>query len=100
MAEVGLSEKADVQTKFLSGGEKQRVAIARALINKPVMILADEPTGNLDASRSKEIQQLLLKSVKKRQTTLIVVTHDVKFARQCSRVLQLKDGRLYDEDEN
>ena len=95
LEEVGLSHKANAHAKFLSGGEKQRVAIARALLNRPALLLADEPTGNLDREHSLEIQELLLKSAKAHDTTLIVVTHDAEFARRCSRLLFLKDGRLY-----
>jgi len=95
LEEVGLSHKANHLAKHLSGGEKQRVAIARALLNSPELLLADEPTGNLDRQHSLEIQELLLKSAVAHGTTLIVVTHDEEFAQRCSRLLFLKDGRLY-----
>lgn len=95
LEEVGLTAKAATLAKFLSGGEKQRVAIARALCNDPVLILADEPTGNLDHSNSEVIQQLLFSSVKKRGKSLIIATHDAEFAALCDRRLSLKDGRLY-----
>lgn len=95
LAEVGLSSKAETLAKFLSGGEKQRVAIARALCNDPPLILADEPTGNLDHSHSTVIQELLLSSAKKRGKTLILVTHDAEFAARCDQQLCLKDGQLY-----
>jgi lipoprotein-releasing system ATP-binding protein len=95
LEEVGLASKATVLAKFLSGGEKQRVAIARALCNDPSIILADEPTGNLDHSNSEVIQQLLLSAVKKRGKSLIVASHDIEFAARCDRRLSLKDGRLY-----
>lgn len=93
--EVGLSHKIHERARVLSGGEKQRVAIARALLNKPALILADEPTGNLDRSHSVEIQDLLLNSARKHGATLIVVTHDPEFASRCSRLLHLKGGHLY-----
>jgi lipoprotein-releasing system ATP-binding protein len=93
--EVGLTERQNALAKTLSGGEKQRVAIARALVHNPELILADEPTGNLDAEHSSEIQQLLLSSANKFQKALIVVTHDNEFAKQCDRLLFLKEGQLY-----
>ncbi len=92
---VGLKGKEEILAKFLSGGEKQRVAIARALIHKPDLILADEPTGNLDQMHSLEIQRLLLSMAKESSTALIVVTHDEEFAHQCDRLLFLKEGQLY-----
>ncbi len=95
LEEVGLTAKSSTLAKFLSGGEKQRVAIARALCNDPALILADEPTGNLDHSHSEVIQELLLSSVKKRGKSLIIATHDAEFAARCDRRLSLKDGRLY-----
>lgn len=95
LKEVGLKGKEKTLAKFLSGGEKQRVAIARALANDPDIILADEPTGNLDREHSEEIQALLLSSAKQHGKALIVVTHDAEFAGQCDRLLLLKGGRLY-----
>ena len=95
LEEVGLKGKENALAKHLSGGEKQRVAIARALSCDPALILADEPTGNLDRTHSEEIQQLLLDSAKKRNKALIVVTHDAEFAKECDRLLLLKGGRLY-----
>lgn len=95
LAEVGLAGKEKVAAKFLSGGEKQRVAIARALINEPDLLLADEPTGNLDRSYSQEIQNLLLSQAKAHGKALILVTHDEEFARKCDRILFLNEGRLY-----
>jgi lipoprotein-releasing system ATP-binding protein len=94
LEEVGLSLKASTLTKFLSGGEKQRVAIARALCNDPPIILADEPTGNLDYNNSQVIQELLLSSVKNRGKTLIVATHDQEFAACFDRRFFLKSGQL------
>lgn len=92
---VGLKGKEKVLAKVLSGGEKQRVAIARALVTKPDIILADEPTGNLDQNLSREIQKLLLSLAKDTQTALVVVTHDEEFAKGCDRLLFLKEGQLY-----
>jgi len=93
--ECGLHGKENLLAKFLSGGEKQRVSIARALCNQPDLLLADEPTGNLDQSHSQKIQELLLGKAKELDKALIVVTHDEEFARQCDRVLFLKGGQLY-----
>jgi lipoprotein-releasing system ATP-binding protein len=92
--EVGLEERKNFLTKHLSGGEKQRASIARALFNDPDLILADEPSGNLDRSNSQVIHNLLLKCVKERNKTLIVVTHDPELAGLCDRQITLKDGRL------
>ncbi|HSX04083.1 MAG TPA: ABC transporter ATP-binding protein [Rhabdochlamydiaceae bacterium] len=95
LEEVQLSSKIDTLTKFLSGGEKQRIAIARALCNDPDLILADEPTGNLDGENSERVQRLLIESAKKRNKTLIIATHDQELAKQCDRTLLLKDGLFY-----
>lgn len=95
LKDVGLEGKEKTLAKYLSGGEKQRVAIARALCNQPDLLLADEPTGNLDRSHALEVQTLLLNAAKKWGKTLILVTHDEEFARQCDRVLLLKEGHLY-----
>ncbi len=94
LGEVGLEGRAHFLTKHLSGGEKQRASIARALFNDPDLILADEPSGNLDRINSQTIHELLLKTVKERKKTLIVVTHDRELADLCDRQLTLKDGVL------
>lgn len=91
---VGLSHRIHFLAKLLSGGEKQRAAIARALCNDPEIILADEPSGNLDHVHSQEIQTLLIDLTKKLNKTLIVVTHDKEFSSLCDRTLVLKDGLL------
>jgi ABC-type lipoprotein export system ATPase subunit len=78
----------------LSGGEQQRVAIARALINEPDLILADEPTGNLDSHTGGEIIELLCALRSEKQTTLIIATHDAKVAARAPRVIQLVDGQI------
>lgn len=94
LSAVGLQKCADLPVKFLSGGEKQRLAIARALCNNPDLILADEPTGSLDSFHAEMIYDLLLRLVKEHGKSIIVVTHDIKAASLCDRVLILKDGLL------
>lgn len=94
LEEVGLSQRAHFHTKLLSGGEKQRVAIARALCNDPDILLADEPSGNLDQQTSQLIHDLLLGFVKKGGKTLIVVTHNQDLASLCDKRYQLQDGIL------
>jgi len=93
---VGLGERLDHRPTELSGGEQQRVAIARALINQPSLMLADEPTGNLDTQSGKEIMELLRTMNKRYRQTSIVVTHDAEVAEQADRVLHIRDGRLVD----
>lgn len=95
--EIQLSSKATVLAKFLSGGEKQRVAIARALSLDPDLILADEPTGNLDGENSKIVQSLLLRSAKEHHKTLIIATHDPELAKECDRTFILKSGMLQED---
>jgi putative ABC transport system ATP-binding protein len=95
LASVGLADRADHVPSKLSGGEQQRVAIARALANEPHVLLADEPTGNLDSATGSEIMDLLLSlSGHDQQRTVIVVTHDPEVADRAQRVLSMQDGRL------
>jgi ABC-type lipoprotein export system ATPase subunit len=89
---VGLAERVEHKPYELSGGEQQRVAIARAWINSPELLLADEPTGNLDSHTGEEIIELLCALRAERQTTLIIATHDAKVAARAPRVLELADG--------
>jgi putative ABC transport system ATP-binding protein len=97
LASVGLAERADHVPSKLSGGEQQRVAIARALANDPHVLLADEPTGNLDSTTGSEIMDLLLSlSGDEHRRTVIVVTHDANVAGRAERVIRMLDGRLVD----
>ena len=91
---VGLEHRADHLPSQLSGGEHQRVAIARALANDPEIILADEPTGNLDTKTEAEIMKFLLKLQKERQMTVAVITHEMEIARYAKRIINLVDGRI------
>lgn len=99
MGVLGLTERRHHLPSQLSGGQQQRTAIGRALINKPSIILADEPTGNLDSKSSKEIMDLLTFSVKKYHQTLIMITHDLNIAKIADRVVCIEDGVLLQPNE-
>jgi ABC-type lipoprotein export system ATPase subunit len=94
LARVGLEKRIEHKAFELSGGEQQRVAIARALINSPELVLADEPTGNLDSRSGDEIMELLLALRTERQTTLVIATHDTDVAKRAPKVFELVDGHL------
>ena len=99
MGILGLTGRRHHLPSELSGGQQQRTAIGRALINKPSLILADEPTGNLDSKSGKEIMDLLTFSVKKYHQTLIMITHDLNIARTADRVVTIEDGFLQEPNE-
>ena len=94
LARVGLKDRLEHKPSELSGGEQQRVAIARSLINEPELVLADEPTGNLDSRTGGEIIELLRSLRLEKQTTLVIATHDAKVAANAERVIELVDGRI------
>ena len=91
---LGLSKREEHLPNQLSGGQQQRVAIGRAIINNPSIILADEPTGNLDSKSSKEIIELLKKSNKKYNQTILLITHDMSIAEQADRIIKIQDGKI------
>ncbi len=98
LARVGLADRAHHKPTELSGGEQQRVAIARALSKRPPVILADEPTGNLDSHASEEIMRMLVELHKEQGNTLVMITHEPDMAAYCERIIHLKDGLVQREE--
>ena len=94
LVQFGLKDRLNHFPTKLSGGEQQRVAIARSMAVKPKMILADEPTGNLDSENSDMISKLLFEYADKNQSSLVLVTHDLKFAEKCDRMIKIEDGMI------
>ena len=95
---LGLQERRDHLPNQLSGGQQQRVSIGRALAYRPSIVLADEPTGNLDSRNSKEIVDLLKISVRKYNQTLILITHDLNIAAQADRIITIEDGAIVQDE--
>jgi len=98
LEKVGLAGRANHRPTELSGGEQQRVAIARALVKNPPLVLADEPTGNLDSRSGEEILSILMNLHTEQGITLVMVTHDLHIARSCQRIINLKDGQIVSEE--
>jgi putative ABC transport system ATP-binding protein len=98
LAKVGLSDRMNHRPNELSGGEQQRVALARALAKNPPLILADEPTGNLDSHSSKDIMTTLTTLHKENNITLIMITHDPNIAKYCRRIIHIEDGQIVSEE--
>ena len=97
LKELGIWDKRKKYPCELSGGQKQRVAIARALVNHPAIVLADEPTGNLDSATTNEVMALLKDSCRKFGQTILMVTHNEELARKCDRIIRIEDGRVTEE---
>lgn len=99
LRDVGLATKADSLVGKLSGGQQQRVAIARALVRGPALVLADEPTGNLDTETADDVFALLRRVHREHGTAFLIVTHDPRLAQRCDRIVSLRDGRVADDSQ-
>ncbi|MDE1832892.1 MAG: ABC transporter ATP-binding protein [Candidatus Micrarchaeota archaeon] len=95
LSQLGLGEKLNVKPTQLSGGQQQRVAVARALVNNPALVLADEPTGNLDTKSGEDVMRLFKEISRKRRVTVVMVTHNPELTRSCDRVIHIRDGRIF-----
>lgn len=100
LKELGIGEKRDYLPAQLSGGQQQRVAIARALVMRPAIILADEPTGNLDSKNTYQVMKLLKATSEKLGQTVVIITHDMQCAKLCNRILKIEDGKIVDDKGN
>ena len=100
LATVGLAGRLDNKPSEMSGGEQQRVAIARALVNKPSIVMADEPTGNLDSANAQSIHQLFLDLRQRLNQTFIMITHNDELAKMTDRTLEMRDGKIVEERQN
>jgi len=98
LTQVGLSDRSNHRPTELSGGEQQRVAIARALVKNPPLILADEPTGNLDSHSGEEVLSILTSLHNEQDITMVIITHDQNIAHHCQRIVHLKDGQVISEE--
>ena len=94
LEQLGLGNRMKLRPTQLSGGQQQRVAVARALINSPTLVLADEPTGNLDTKSGDEVIKLFKDISRKQNVTMVMVTHNADITKHCDRVIHIKDGRL------
>jgi len=98
LSEVGLAHKMDARPSQMSGGEQQRIAVARALIANPPLVLADEPTGNLDTENSNKIFELMRRYNRERKTAVVIVTHDPRIGERCDRIVEVVDGRIHRDE--
>ena len=100
LEKVGLADRSHHYPVQLSGGEQQRVSLARAFVNKPAILFADEPTGNLDAETSEKVEKLLFNLNEENGTTLVIVTHDIELAMRTGRIIKIKGGKIISDDVN
>ncbi|GAB6072177.1 ABC transporter ATP-binding protein [Venenivibrio stagnispumantis] len=98
LKKLGLEHRVNHKPSQLSGGEQQRVAIARAIVNNPKILVADEPTGNLDSENTKIVMEIFKNLNKEKNTTIIIATHDIEVAKNCDRIIYIKDGKILKEE--